>query len=177
MKAYLKKLGIGLNTSALFVAGLLTLLLLFRVRKNISAMEYDLLIQKILQGEGYSPEMSRMLAAVARHESANYSSPLFLNHKNFFGMKAAQKQLKPGAPGRPELQDYVAPGEMGYAGFNRAANSVRDMVLYLDYVGAPMHFDSAGALVTFMKSKGYFEAPLSEYINGVERALPKVASL
>lgn len=159
----------GVSIWPLLLAGLLIAFLSSRRKTTTSrqAMEYDLLIQKIVQGNGYSPAMARMIAAVARHETGNYKSPLFLNHNNFFGMKAAKK--------RPHYQDYVAKGNLGYAGFNSPANSVRDFVMYLNYVGYPWHFDSVTDLVETMKSHGYFEAPLSEYINGVERALPKVA--
>lgn len=165
-----KILSDGVGISPLLLVGLLIAFFLSRKKTNTSkAMEYDLLIQKIVAGNGYSSSMARMIAAVARHESGNYTSPLFLNHKNFFGMKAAKK--------RPHHQDYVAQGSLGYAGFNSPSNSVRDFIMYLDYVGYPRHFDSVSDLVKTMKGHGYFEADLSEYINGVQRALPKVAVL
>lgn len=130
-------------------------------------MEYDLLIQKIVSGNGYSPGMARMIAAVARHETGNYTSSVFKTLNNFFGMKAAKV--------RPHHQDYVSKGSLNYAGFHSPANSVRDFVMYLDYVGYPRNFDYVGDLVAKMKSHGYFEADLNEYVNGVQKALPKVA--
>src|SRR5690606_31545786 len=105
-----KKLFPGASTSLLLLVGLLIAFLSSRKGKNTSAMEYDLLIQKIIAGNGFSPRMARMIAAVARHETGNYTSALFRKHKNFFGMKAAKI--------RPHAQDYVAPGDLGYAGFN-----------------------------------------------------------
>lgn len=65
----------------------------------------------------------------------------------------------------------------GYAMYSTISDSVTDLALYLNAREYPYHFDTARNLVTYMKRKGYFEADLSEYINGVERALPNVANL
>lgn len=141
--------------------------MIFRAKKNTSTVEYDLLIQKILQGEGYSREMSRYIAAVSRHETGNYSSAVFRRSKNMFGMKF------------PRLRQTLAVDEdaSGYAVYSSAANSVRDMVLYLESHAYPHSFPSARDLVVEMKRKKYFEADLSEYIEGVERALNNVVPL
>jgi hypothetical protein len=156
----------------LLLAGALAAFMIFRKKKNFSAMEFDLLIQKIIRGNGYSAHMARMIAAVARHESANFTSPLFTAHKNFFGMRPATQ--------RRHAQDYQTPHEdpkKRYAGFDNHAHSVVDMALYLDARNYPYNFPSVRALVEMMKAKGYFEDNVENYIKGVERALPNVANL
>lgn len=130
-------------------------------------MENDLLIQKILIDNGYSPNLAKLFAAVSRHETGNYTSNVLKSANNLFGMKF------------PRIRTTNAKHEdrSGYAVYDSRADSVRDLVFYLDAREYPDNFPTARALVSFMKSKGYFEADLSEYIAGVERALPKVETL
>jgi hypothetical protein len=54
---------------------------------------------------------------------------------------------------------------------------VRDLVLYLSAGRYPFHVDNARDLVSLMKQKGYFEDSFENYLQGVERALPNVATL
>lgn len=130
-------------------------------------MEYDLLIQKILRGEGYSPETALLFAAVSRHETGNYRSGVFKRDNNMFGMK------------NPTLRQTTSINEdsSGYAVYSTPANSVRDLALYLDALDYSRHYGTASDLVTAMKEKGYFEADFAEYLGGVERALKKVSVL
>lgn len=130
-------------------------------------MELDLLIQKILIGNGYSPAMARYFAAVSRHETGNYDSEVLKRANNLFGMK------------HPTIRKTTSNGkdQSGYAVYSSTADSVRDLVFYLLAREYPFDVDSARDLVTLMKKKQYFEADFSEYLNGVQRALPKVAIL
>lgn len=165
MKGLLKILPRGRNMLPLLLGGLLTVYTVFRAKKNISGMEYDLLIQRILTGEGYSPRMARFFAAVSRHETGNYSSAVLDKFKNLFGMKF------------PHIRFTYATSEDpngGYAVYSAPDNSVRDLAVYLRTLDYPRDIDSARDLVTLMKKKKYFEADFSEYLNGVENALPKV---
>lgn len=164
MKAYLKKLGIGQNTSALFVAGLLMLLLLFRAKKNTSAMELDKLIQSILIDSGFSPRMALFVAAVSRHETGNYSSNVFKTLNNMFGMRF------------PHVRETTAlyESDSKYSVYASQADSVRDMVLYLRARQYNSDYGAVYDLVAEMKRKGYFEDSLENYLRGVERALSKV---
>lgn len=129
-------------------------------------MEHDLLIQKVLTDHGYSPLMAKYFAAVSRHETGNYTSNVLKSANNLFGMKF------------PRIRQTTARHEdkSGYAVYSDKADSVRDLVHYLIARDYPRHFVSARSLVSFMKDKAYFEAPLTEYINGVERALKLIAS-
>ena len=63
-------------------------------------MEYDLLIQRILRGQGFSAEMARYFAAVSRHETGNYESVVLKRSKNLFGMKHPVPAFAIGASGR-----------------------------------------------------------------------------
>ena len=153
---------------ALWLVGLLCLLLLFRRKVNISAqMENDLLIQKILRDNGYSANMAAMIAAVARHETGNYQSKVFKTLNNFFGMRFPRK--------RETTALYESDSK--YSVYADRADSVRDMVLYLDALNYPFNFHSVSGLVKAMKANGYFEDSIENYTRGVEAALEKVTRL
>ena len=130
-------------------------------------MEYDKLIQKILREQGYSANMARILAAVSRHETDNYGSHVFKTLNNMFGMRF------------PRIRKTTALYESAsrYSVYSSAADSVLDMVYYLDARRFPSDVSGPRALVEMMKAKGYFEDTLDNYLRGVENALPKVASL
>lgn len=167
MAHLLKRLRRGVSMSPLLLIGLLIALSIFRKKKNISPMEYDLLIQKIITGNGYSDRVGRFFAAVSRHETGNYTSNVLRSANNLFGMKF------------PNVRKTTARNEdsSGYAVYNSAADSVLDLVLYLDARDYYFDYATSADLVKTMKVKNYFEASLEEYIHGVERALPKVSAL
>ena len=111
--------------------------------------------------------MARMVAAVSRHETGNYESHVFKTLNNLFGMRFPRE--------RETTALYESDSK--YSVYSSPADSVRDMVLYLDARRYPHSFNSVRDLVTTMKSKGYFEDSLENYVQGVERALPKVERL
>jgi hypothetical protein len=150
--------------------GLVIALFLFRAKINFSKkpMEYDQLIQQILRGAGYSPNTARIVAAVSRHETGNYTSHVFKTLNNMFGMRY------------PRIRETTALYESRdskYSVYSSPADSVRDLVLYLSAGRYPFHVDNARDLVSLMKQKGYFEDSFENYLQGVERALPNVATL
>ena len=167
MKALLRTLSRGANTWPLLLAGLLIAFIVFRKKLNTSTMELDLLIQKILRESGYSPEMARLVAAVSRHETGNYTSHVFKTLNNMFGMRF------------PRIRQTTAlyESDSKYSVYADPSDSVRDMVLYLDARRFPADIDTAFDLVTEMKERGYFEDSFENYLRGVERALPNVAVL
>jgi hypothetical protein len=57
----------------------------------------------------------------------------------------------------------------GYATFDTAADSVRDLIVYMEEFSYPKDLASVDDLVNFMQSKGYFEDPL--YLSKVKSRL------
>jgi hypothetical protein len=170
MKGLLKKLRPGQSTSLLLLIGLLIVLVLSRVKRLSSktAMELDQLIQTTLRGAGYSETMARIVAAVSRHETGNYTSHVFKTLNNMFGMRYPRVR---------ETTALYESRDSKYSVYSSPADSVRDMVLYLNARRYPFHVSDARALVTLMKKHGYFEDNLENYVNGVERALTKVTPI
>jgi uncharacterized FlgJ-related protein len=100
-----------------------------------------------------------MWIAVSQFETGNFTSHLFLNHNNFFGMKFPRK--------RETTAAYAIPPN-DFAHYNSQADSVDDLLLYLREWNYPSDFSSIDSLIEFMKSKGYFEEPLTYYLTGVQ---------
>lgn len=149
MRTSLKRLGTGRGTSVLLLGGLLMLLLLFR-RKISSSPES--LIKSILKNEGYSDRMATWWVAVSNLETGKWTSNLYRNYHNLFGMKQPLTRFT--------YSQGASKSPPGYASFATDADSVRDIVAYMNQRLYPKDFDSIDAMVEFMKSKGYFEDPL-----------------
>jgi Mannosyl-glycoprotein endo-beta-N-acetylglucosaminidase. len=127
----------------------------------------DRLIQKTLIDGGYSPRMAAMIAAVSRHETGNYTSPVFKTLNNLFGMRF------------PRVRKTTAlyESDSQYSVYTGPLASAIDMVYYLDARRYPRDFVHVADLVQAMKDKGYFEDSYENYLRGVKRALPKVETL
>lgn len=125
-------------------------------------------IDYILVTAGYSPDMARYWTAVSKLETANYTSRLFREANNLFGM---------GVPTvRRSLRSGVWTGidggeERQFSAYASTANSVKDLVLYLQSRSYPTTFGSAEQFVNFMRSKGYFESDPQKYLDGIKRYL------
>lgn len=148
--ALLKKLGSGLNTSALFVIGLLILLWLFLSGGTISSPSST--IKNLLTKNGYSDRVAKWWVAVSNLETGRWTSKLFKDYNNLFGMKQPMSRFtySRGASTSPP----------GYATFGSWDDSVNDLITYMDQRLYPKDFESIDDMVAFMKSKGYFEDPL-----------------
>jgi hypothetical protein len=100
-------------------------------------------------------EQKRFLRAVAMHETGKYTSSLFKNANNAFGMRPNQKRTK----------WYNAVTSGNYASYETYDDSISDVVEWMKIYagGVPKTVDG----VDLMKQKGYFEDTLSNYKNAV----------
>jgi hypothetical protein len=149
MRTSLKRLATGRGTLALLLGGLLILLLAFRRKTSSSAANQ---IKSILKSSGYSDRVATWWVAVSNLETGAWTSKLYKEAHNLFGMKQPLTRFtySQGATSSPP----------GYASFASDADSVKDLVAYMQQRLYPYDFDSIDAMVAFMKSKGYFEDPL-----------------
>lgn len=56
-------------------------------------------------------------------------------------------------------------------------DAIKDLKFYMEEFRYPSEFQSLEDQINFMKSKGYFGAPKSEYLAGVRRQLNNVADV
>lgn len=109
----------------------------------------------------YPAEMQEYITAQAMHETGVFTSPLFLKYNNPFGMKQpTQRQTT-----------SQGPTPTGYASYKNIEDGILDLALYFEAKQYPETFESPEAYVDFLKSKGYFEAPLASYKKAVVKHL------
>lgn len=106
-----------------------------------------------------------LIQAQALHETGNLSSNLFLNHKNLFGMK-------------PDRNEFIARGQvtLGNETFNQYDSyhdSLRDLVDWMDRTYFPDSVSGVQEYVQELKLRGYFTAPMTEYLTGMQYFLKK----
>lgn len=105
---------------------------------------------------GFSLDMSRFLTAQAAHETANFTSSIFKENNNLFGMK------------RPVIRQTTAIGEnKGHAVYSSIEDSIKDMALYFKRRGYLSNYSTVGAYVKELKAKSYFEDTAQNYEAGM----------
>lgn len=116
------------------------------------------LILEKLRESGYSPMMARNWVAVSNFETGKWTSKLYREAHNLFGM-------------RQPMQRYTlstGPTASGFSTFRNDQDSVLDLIAYMEYFNYPKDFPTLLDQVTFMKEKRYFEEPLDQYYFGVK---------
>jgi hypothetical protein len=153
----------GRGISALLPIGLLIALYLFLRGKSssVTGSSPQGTIQNLLTAAGYSDRVARWWTAVSDLETGTWTSKLFRDYNNLFGMKQPLTRFSysRGASASPP----------GYATFDSQADSVRDLIAYMNQRNYPSDFNSIDDMVAFMKSKQYFEDPL--YLQKVKTRL------
>ena len=149
---------LGLLSLVPLVGPLLNLLKSGNLRKKMSTInDNGPIIYNLLLSAGFNEKFAAWITAQSAHETGNFSSSIFKNNFNAFGMKYAGQ-----ATARGEKN--------GYAFYNSLEESVRDYKrLYKSY--GMIFTDTIEGFVIILKNKGYFEAPIEEYLAGVKHFL------
>ena len=163
----------------LFLGGLLAWML-SRIGKNTSAnqMKREVLkdsnqtqkdiaklqIKKALQLTKYEKYTS-WITAIAQFETANFSSRIFNENRNAFGMTV------------PRIRPFLGTSSNIYheglpmAKYSSTYRSAQDFVEYLKYFNYPTNIKSIDSFVKMMKDKGYFSDSYTNYLKGVKSYL------
>jgi len=160
MNVNLKRSRITLR-GLLMLAPLVVLLLLHYLSQSrqkkmtiINDIEKDVYLRLIEYGLGLT--MSRYLTAQAAHETGNFTSKIFKENNNLFGMK------------HPAIRQTTSIGEKkGYASYTSIESSIEDMALYLKSRGYLSNYTTIGAYVKALKEKSYFEDLTANYEAGM----------
>lgn len=118
-------------------------------------------ISRILKVQGLEISMIKLLQAQSIHETGNFTSRLFKEKNNLFGMKIPQQ--------RQTLN--VAPGNQQFSRFVSIDDSVKDMLLYLDHFKIPLDQEDAFRYAQILKDKNYYEDPVEVYFKGLVNGL------
>jgi hypothetical protein len=151
----LKKSLNGSSTLLQLLAGFLIVWLIFRKKTFNGNASIDSRIEDYLKSRGY--DFGAYFSKVARLETGNYTSELFKNQNNLFGMRNASS--------RPNCQKGVA---NGFGIYESVDKSICDLADYLDYFKYPKSFPDLLTFATFLKAKGYYVEPLDKYYNALK---------
>ena len=125
---------------------------------------YEETMREVFIDNNISPVMVDILIAQARHETGNFTSSLFVNHNNLWGMQHPRTRHTT-STGPLATADG---GRKGYAHYESIEDSARDMVLYLKARRIP-DYTTVAPYVKHLKRKGYFEDSLKKYTRSLER--------
>ena len=129
--------------------------------------------------ESLPPEIkdnfAKILTAQAMHETGVFTSRLYKEQNNLFGMT------------QPVIRETLSTGgRSGFANYATLEDSVRDLLLYFKEFNIKpasnefLEDDRSRGLHAYLKlikSKDYFEAPYIEYFNAVRKHLAAVKNL
>lgn len=131
-------------------------------KSQIIARMYNYLTDK-----GVERNTALFIIAQAMHETGVFTSSLAKNYNNLFGMKQPQRRET----------TSIGPTTTGYASFNSIEDSIQDLILWLAEFNAPETFGSNQSYVSFLKSKGYFEDTLTNYMSATNKHLNTIKNL
>lgn len=113
------------------------------------------LVEIFIQG-GLSEKEARYWVSVSAHETGGWTSELYNDNVNLFGMK------------QPSERQTTSKGELnGYASYSDDEQSVKDILLWIHAREFGAEHESLRKFTSAMKSKGYYEADYMEYTNAV----------
>lgn len=152
---------------------------------------FQLLMEQAFQGSKYKKLLKYWLA-VAKMETAGFSSQLYINANNPWGMKMPKQRKTTatgkawGVSGRNDSsiwEKLFIPGAFietlvsqrsDFARYSTLSDGVKDIILYMDALGYPENSPDLLSFIQLMKSKGYFAGEdVETYYNKVKAWLKR----
>jgi hypothetical protein len=143
---------------------------------SFNAVEYPSVIAKagpisvedriltMLLTHGVGLEAAKIILAQAKLESGHFSSDIFLENNNPFGMKQARSR------------ETTAVGtHRGHAVYPTVEHAVKDYILWMQCTGVSMQETCPIKYVELLNMKKYFEDSSKRYIRGIQRILQEMA--
>lgn len=145
-----------------WLPGVLLLLLLFVINRRLTRMtslnKIAANVYGLLLDNGFDPDTAKILTAQAAHETGNFTSIIFRENNNCFGMKL------------PKQRKTLATGEnRGHAVFSSIIDSVGDFWLWYKSAGLPDYWNDIETYIKSLKMRGYFEDNQDNYLRGVKK--------
>jgi flagellum-specific peptidoglycan hydrolase FlgJ len=147
-------------------AGLLIAYVIFRemIKENMNIRPEN---NPVLFASKYS-ELTPYIEAQARHESGNYTNRLSREYNNIFSMTKpyVRPETSLGATDRTSSIDNQTNRWQIYRNYTQA---IEDLLLWMDYTRFPTRVSSVEEYATQMRVRGFYTAPLSQYISGMKK--------
>jgi hypothetical protein len=139
------------------LATLLTVLVLFIV--SISRPRGAKAIKRAFQATEYE-KITPLLIAQSRHETANFTSNVYKNAHNLFGMCI------------PTRRNSTRKGEYNsYSKYKSDLDSAKDMLIYLRYTAFPTENMDAYDFALNLKDRNYYEDSFGNYFSAIVKWL------
>jgi hypothetical protein len=139
---------------------LVPLLILLKIKNRLTVMNTKKidasLLTAALMDAGFKAATAKMITAQAAHETGNFTSTLYREFNNPFGMKQPQKRKT------TSLGAWY-----GYATFPDIVQAANDFMYYWINQKLPQTFKNVSEYVDSLQKHGYFEALKSLYLSGV----------
>lgn len=127
---------------------------------------YRLISQKLSEEGLTDTNLHKLVTAQAMHETGVFTSSVYDNNKNMFGMM------------QPSVRPTVSLGKKGnYASYANLGDSAKDYALYYKYSEYPDTFPDVKTFVSALKAKSYFTDNVINYISGVTSHYKKLNQL
>lgn len=137
---------------------------IFQSKKMNSLTEVYNRTVELASGRGLTVAQVKKLAAnisrQAWHETGGFTSDIFKDNRNLFGMKASSR-------------DYDKGTLHGHAYYNTYDDSIRDILAYMSERKGGLKsfvFDAVEDYASRLKGLNYFEDSLKNYIKGMKNA-------
>ncbi len=121
-------------------------------------------IFKILLSLGFSVRLAKFITTQAVYETGNFSSKIFEENYNLFGMK------------QPKIRLTTSRGEKnGYASFNNYEDCVRDYRLYWENaISKIKDLETMEQFIDKIHKAGYFEQKKETYLKNMKSVYKKI---
>jgi len=106
------------------------------------------------------------ILAQAKHETGNFTSKVFKENKNYFGMKLPR--VRPSKAIGPGL---MSPEGNNYARYASEIDSLLDLFMWMDYSKFPLAVESSAQYAKELKNRGYYGDTEIAYLRGINNWL------
>lgn len=115
-------------------------------------------------------KLKSYIEAMAIHESGNYTNTLSREYFNIFNMICAT-QRKVDRVGCTPQTDEFDNQKVSWTIYNSYYQAVRDLRMWFEVNKFPLEVSSTVEMAQELRNRGFYTAPLSVYVNGLNNAL------
>jgi len=131
-------------------------------------------IYKSAREEMVPDTVAKLMIAQSQQETGNFTSAVFKDDNNGFGMKVPSIRKDPYIKG-PSVHANLSEGKTPYAHYDNLADSTKSLVNWMRYNKIKWSdIDTPEKYATVLKSKGYYGDALSNYLYNISRYYDKL---
>jgi uncharacterized FlgJ-related protein len=123
----------------------------------IVAENFEETILNTLKEYSVSDDLAQIILAQAKFESGNFTSDIFWENNNPYGMKCPKKR-----------KTLCIGTNRNHGVFNSVKEATIDYVYYMEALNIPFDEKNVKKYVYLLKQKRYFEAEVNHYYKGVK---------